>query len=147
MESDSRNIFFLTDINLSIKKGERIAVIGKSCSGKSSLLYSILGEMIPIDKPSEDMNTTGVKTEVTTNGKVVFMSQQRWIIGDTIRENITLGKEYDEELMQKALEASQFVVDLLGMEHGLDTVLGDSGDTVSGGQRARIALARCFYQE
>lgn len=139
IQEDSRNTFFLREIDLSISKGEKIAIIGKSTSGKSSLLYSLLGEMIPIDSMGH--------VDVIINGKIAYMSQQRWIIGDTIKENIVLGSEYDEDLMQKSLEASQFLVDLLTLDHGLETVLSDSGDSVSGGQRARIALARCFYQK
>lgn len=130
------NSFRLRNLNLSIMRGEKIAVVGKSSSGKSSLLYSMLGEMIPLNP-----------MEMVVNGKVSYLSQERWIIGDTIRENITLGKEYDEDLMQRSLDNSQMLEDMLSFEKGLDTVLGDSGDTVSGGQRARIALARCFYQE
>lgn len=138
-DGSGRNTFFLKSINFKIKKGEKVAVIGASTSGKSSLLYSLLGEMIPMDIRG--------KAKVITNGIVSYLSQQRWIIGDTIRENITLGSKYSEDLMEKALEASQFLEDLKVIDKGLDTVLSDSGDTVSGGQRARIALARCFYQK
>lgn len=136
---DNTNGFFIKDVNLKVKNGEKVMIIGKSCSGKSSLLYSILGEMIP--------NSLIGKTEVIRQGRVAFLSQERWIIGDTIKENITLGNDFDEALMQRALNASQLLEDLANFDHGLDTVLGDSGDTISGGQRARIALARCFYQK
>lgn len=131
--------FLLKNLNFKVKKGEKIMIIGKSCSGKSSLLYSLLGEMVIVN------NLT--RSKIKRNGRIGYLNQSRWIIGDKVKENITLGKEYDENLMKKSLEISQFYEDLKTFEHGLDTVLGDSGDTVSGGQRARIALARCFYQK
>ena len=68
-------------------------------------------------------------------------------MGTSIRENILLGKAYDETLMDKALEAADLLTDLDQFPNGIDTVISDSGDSVSGGQKARIALARCFYQE
>ena len=133
----SRGSFQLKNINLKIFKGDKIAIIGKSNSGKSSLLYSLLGEMLPTDGSSRIKRT----------GKVALLTQQRWLIGDTIKENILLGEKYNEEMMVRALKASQLVKDLEFLTNGIETVLSDNGDTVSGGQRARIALARCFYQK
>ena len=129
--------FYLTDVNLKIKKGETVVVLGKNCSGRSSLLYSLLGEMLPATEQST----------VIVNGSVAFMSQARWMLGMSVKENIILGSGYDEERMNEALRCSQLVKDITTFQNGLDTSVGDNGDTVSGGQRARIALARCFYQE
>ena len=129
--------FELRGVNIEIKKGEKIVVFGESSQGKSSLLYCMLGEMIA--KHSQ--------AKVEKSGKIAFMAQARWLIGDSIRENITLGKEFDEEWMQESLKASCLVQDLKTLNNGMDTMLGDTSDTVSGGQRARIGLARCFYQK
>jgi ABC-type multidrug transport system fused ATPase/permease subunit len=131
--------FRLEGINLSIKKSETVAIIGKSSSGKSSLLYSILGEMIPLDLTGE--------TKSTIRGNYAYLSQTRWLLGSSVKENITLGKEVDEELMAEALKASALAMDVKNLPNGIDTILGDNGSTVSGGQRARIGLARCFYQK
>ena len=111
-------------------------IIGKSSSGRSSIVYSMLGEMIPLDGAS-----------VLRNGTVAFLDQARWMLGDSIKENITLGRPFDQEMMDRSLEASQLVQDMDSLQDGIDTMMGDNGDTVSGGQRARIALARCFYQK
>ena len=135
----SRQQFVLRDITLRVSKGERVAILGDSNSGKSSLLYSIIGEMIPVEKNRNDI--------VKIGGSIAYLSQKRWVIGDTVRENICLGKEYDPLLMEKALEASQLTQDLKSLTNGLDTMMSDNADTVSGGQRARIGLARCFYQK
>ena len=130
------NQFYLRSINLEIKRGEKVAVIGQSNSGTSSLLYSLLGEMIPLGN-----------TKVEIGGTLSFLSQTRWILGETLKENITMGKEFDDERMNDALRMAQMTEDLRTFPDGLDTILGDNGDTVSGGQKARIDLARCFYQE
>ena len=128
--------FRLRGVNLAIKKGEVVIVFGESSSGKSSLLYAMLGEMIPEDK----------KTKVQKSGKIGYLSQSRWLIGDSIKENICMGKPFDSNWMSTCLESSQLIHDMRMFEQGLDTILGDTSDTVSGGQRARIALSRCFYQ-
>ena len=130
------NDFILRNVNVSIEKGAKVAVIGGSNSGMSSLLYAILGEMIPVDN-----------TKVYKAGSVSYLSQTRWLMGSSIKENITMGKTYDPELMTLALEAADLLKDLDQFTDGLETILSDGGTNVSGGQRARIALARCFYQE
>ena len=141
--------FRLKEINLKILKGERIAVLGSSNSGKSSLLYSMIGEMPPVprtDLPSDsEFKSEGDYCRIRRSGKVSFLSSNRWTVDDTIKNNICLGEPYDERRMLEALEASQLVHDVGYLSKGLDTVISDKGDTVSGGQRARIALARCFY--
>ena len=128
--------FMIRDVNLRIKKGEKIGVIGDSGSGTSSLLYCMIGEMIPLDS-----------AQVYKQGSISYLSQSRWLIGASIKENILLGKHYDQNLMQLALEAADLLEDINQFSDGIETVLSDNGDSVSGGQRARIALARCFYQE
>ena len=129
--------FYLSDVNLKIKKGETVVILGKNCSGRSSLLYSLLGEMLPVTEQST----------VIVNGSVAFLSEGRWLLGMSVRDNIILGNEYDEERMKQALRWSQLEKDIETLQNGLDTSVGDNGDTISGGQKTRIALARCFYQK
>ena len=129
--------FYLTDVNLKIKKGETVVVLGKNCSGRSSFLYSLLGEMLPATEQST----------VIVNGSIAFLSESRWLLGMSVKENIILGNEYSEERMNEALRCSQLEKDIENLQYGLETSVGDNGDTISGGQRTRIALARCFYQK
>ena len=136
-EAGKKSQYCLRGVNLKVEKGEKVVVLGKSCSGRSSLLYALIGEMIPLDQDSE----------VRLNGSVGYMSQGRWLLGMSIKDNITLGKEFIEAKMDEALRCSQLINDMESFQNGLDTLLGDNGDTISGGQRARVALARCFYQE
>lgn len=94
------------------------------------------------------MKKKNEKCILRKKGKVSFLKQNRWILGGSIKENIILGKEYDEEWMGKCLKTAQIFQDFESgcFQDGLDTILGDTSDTVSGGQKARISLARCFYQ-
>lgn len=138
-DNEDKSEFFLRSVNLKIYRGERVMVYGESSSGKSSLLYSILGEM---SKESET-------TRVLKKGKVAFMKQSPWIFAGSIKENIILGEEYNEILMEQCLRTCQIWHDLelQSFDDGLETILGDTSDNISGGQKARIALARCFYQK
>ena len=133
---DSGEEFMLRNVKLSVRKGEKIAVIGRSSSGTSSLLYAMIGEMVPVGS-----------AKVLKSGNISYLSQGRWLMGGSVKENILLGKEYDQKLLRKALEAADLLLDLDQFTDGIETILSDNGDSVSGGQRARIALARCFYQE
>ena len=128
--------FMLKNVTIDIKKGQKVAVIGGSSSGMSSLLYAMIEEMIPV-RPSK----------VIRNGSVAFLDQSRWLMGCSIKENITLGKEYNAERMRLTLEASELKSDLDLLTDGLKTIISDDASSISGGQKARIALARCFYQE
>ena len=131
------NEFMLKNVNLSIRKGEKIAVIGKSSSGTSSLLSALAGEMVPI-----------ARAMVLKSGSLGFLPPLRWILGGSIKENILLGKVMDSGLMESCLRAVDLEEDLEEQfEAGLETVLASGGGTVSGGQRSRIALARCLYQK
>ena len=124
----------LKSINLEIKKGELVAIIGKSGSGKSSLLQSIAKEMYQSDS-----------TIINTNGTMTIVNQQAWIETKSIRENILFGEIFEEEKYRKVLFASALDSDLLIMPKGDLTMLGDSGVNMSGGQKARLSLARAFY--
>ena len=138
-ENDSEpSIFALKNINIEINHGEKVFVIGRSGAGKSSLLYSILGEMTNIDKK---------ETKSYRNGSVMFLGQDPWTIGDTAKNNILLGSEEDKKILKEVLKMAQMETDIKSMTNGLETILGDTGHTISGGQRARLALARCFYQK
>jgi len=122
--------------SLEIKKGEFVVVLGNNGSGKSTFVYSILQEA-----------QQTLSTDVRVKGSVSFLSQTPWVITDTIKENIVFGDEYNEQKLIKVLKLAQFWEDLKEMEKGIDTFCEENGANLSGGQRARLALARCFYHE
>ncbi|KAM0749801.1 hypothetical protein T439DRAFT_39861 [Meredithblackwellia eburnea MCA 4105] len=123
----------LVDINLSLKKGELLAVVGRVGSGKSSLLSSILGEMTKLDG------------SVTVRGTVAYCNQQPWIMGGTVRSNITFGHRFDEEFYNIVIAACALKEDLAILPNGDATEVGEKGISLSGGQKARVALARAVY--
>eukprot|EP00656_Telonema_subtile_P005076 TRINITY_DN12303_c0_g1_i2.p1 TRINITY_DN12303_c0_g1~~TRINITY_DN12303_c0_g1_i2.p1 ORF type:complete len:771 (+),score=156.87 TRINITY_DN12303_c0_g1_i2:1-2313(+) len=130
---DQTNVLF--DINLRLARGEITAVCGEVGSGKSSLLYACCGELNRI---------RGIATPVT--GKVAYVPQVPFIVSGSIKDNVLMGRELNEHRMQSAIQRSQMGHDLKLMAQGLDTVIGERGQTLSGGQKARICIARAFYE-
>ncbi|KAL7749283.1 hypothetical protein RI367_005435 [Sorochytrium milnesiophthora] len=129
----SADRFALSDVDLVFPRRSLTAVIGRVGSGKSSLLYAILGEM---------HKRAG---QVNVNGKVAYVAQQAWIINGTVRDNILFGSVYDEKRYRQTLEACSLMSDLAILEQGDMTPIGDKGVNLSGGQRARVSLARAVY--
>ena len=123
----------LQDINLTVKKGELLAVLGKVGDGKTSLLSAILGEMYRSDG------------EVTIRGRTAYFSQGGWCMGASVRDNILFGLTYEPEFYQKVLDACALGPDLNILPNGDQTEIGERGVSLSGGQRARVALARACY--
>ncbi|KAJ2802117.1 Canalicular multispecific organic anion transporter 1 [Coemansia guatemalensis] len=123
----------IKDITLDASSGELVAVIGKTGSGKSSLLLSICSEL--------EM----VSGEGKLSGSIGYLEQSPWIMNDTLRANIVFGREFDSEYFDKVLFACALSEDIAQWPEGVMTVIGDRGVNISGGQRARLALARTLY--
>ncbi|KAF9525987.1 multidrug resistance-associated ABC transporter [Crepidotus variabilis] len=123
----------LEGITLSVKKGELIGVLGKVGAGKSSLLAAIIGEM------------TRNEGELTVCGSVAYAPQSPWILSASVRDNILFSHEYDETFYNLVIEGCALEQDLASMKQGDLTEVGEKGITLSGGQRARIGLARAIY--
>uniref|UniRef100_A0A667Z5H1 Multidrug resistance-associated protein 4-like n=1 Tax=Myripristis murdjan TaxID=586833 RepID=A0A667Z5H1_9TELE len=125
----------LQNVSLTVKPHQLLAVIGPVGAGKSSLLSSILGEL-PHDK--------GV---LKVKGQLTYASQQPWVFPGTIRSNILFGKELNTQKYEKVLKACALKRDLELLPDGDLTLIGDRGATLSGGQKARVNLARAVYQD
>nr|ASS36022.1 ABCC10 [Samia ricini] len=128
--------FTLKDISLEIGKEELIGITGPVGSGKTSLLHAIIGEMI---KKSGDLQ---ISDNLNSFG---YVPQKPWLIRGTIRDNILFGKAYDESKFRAVVDACALTEDLNVL--GWNAFVGEGGCTLSGGQRARIALARAVYQD
>ncbi|TFK18058.1 metal resistance protein YCF1 [Coprinopsis marcescibilis] len=123
----------LQDINLSVKQGELVGIFGRVGAGKTSLLSAIIGDM------------TKREGEVVIHGSVAYAPQNPWILSTTVKDNILFSHEYDETFYNLVLEACALGPDLALLPQGDMTEVGEKGITLSGGQRARIALARAVY--
>ncbi|KIJ59434.1 hypothetical protein HYDPIDRAFT_118534 [Hydnomerulius pinastri MD-312] len=123
----------LEGINLTVRKGELVGVLGRVGAGKSSLLSAIIGDM------------KKVEGEVVLSGSVSYAAQNPWILSATVRENILFSHEYDEVFYNLVIEACALKPDLALLPQGDLTEVGEKGITLSGGQRARVALARAVY--
>ncbi|KAJ1887650.1 ATP-binding cassette glutathione S-conjugate transporter ycf1, partial [Coemansia sp. S17] len=125
----------LSDVSLSASAGELVAIVGKTGAGKSSLLLAMCSEV-------EMMQGTGKLV-----GRIAYLEQQPWIMNDTLRANILFGREYDEEYYWKVLHACALTDDLEMWPKSDLTIIGENGMNISGGQRARLALARTVYSK
>ena len=130
----------LKDINLKIKKGEFICIIGDVGSGKSTLLQAILNNLIQVEK--EKFNT-----KLIVNGTIAYTSQIAWIQNNTVRNNILFYKKYDEEKYNNIIKISELKSDLEILKGGDQTEIGEKGINLSGGQKARISIARALYSD
>jgi ATP-binding cassette subfamily C (CFTR/MRP) protein 1 len=123
----------LKNINLKIRRGAFAAIVGEVGSGKSSLLHALLGEI-----PKESGT-------VRVGGRMAYMAQQPWIQNASVKNNILFGDEYDAERYARALEVCQLTRDLASLPNGDSTEIGERGINLSGGQKARIQMARAVY--
>ncbi|EOB04098.1 Multidrug resistance-associated protein 7, partial [Anas platyrhynchos] len=124
--------------NLSVRKGMLLGVVGKVGSGKSSLLAAITGELV---------KQGGRVYVCDLEQGFGLATQEPWIQFATVRENILFGRDYNARLYEEVLDACALSEDLNILPAGDQTEVGENGVTLSGGQKARIALARAVYQE
>ncbi|XP_023329650.1 multidrug resistance-associated protein 1 [Eurytemora carolleeae] len=125
----------LSSIDVEIKHGELVAVVGLVGAGKSSFLSAILGEMIRL------------QGDVRRSGRTAYVAQQAWIQNLTVKENILFGRTVDESLYNKVIQKCCLTSDIQQLPAGDSTEIGENGINVSGGQKQRIALARAVYQQ
>ncbi|XP_074031101.1 probable multidrug resistance-associated protein lethal(2)03659 isoform X1 [Leptinotarsa decemlineata] len=125
----------LEDISLDVTSGDLVAVVGSVGSGKTTLLNMVLGELVP------QAGTVKVK------GTVSYASQEPWLFGGSVRQNILFGQEFDQRKYDEVVRVCALERDFKLFPHGDRTLAGERGVTLSGGQRARINLARAVYKE
>ncbi len=133
----------LNDVSLEIKAGEKVALVGASGGGKTTLVQVILGLYQP-DSGVIRFDGTSV-SEIGMNvvrDNVATVLQQPALFNDTVRINLTLGKDLPEELLWNALKIAQMEEIVGNLGQGLETRVGRNGIRLSGGQRQRLAVAR-----
>ncbi len=137
--SGEGNIAFeLRDLELALPKGQLTMIFGEIGSGKSSLFYSLLGEMLP--------KFQDPKPKLKLCGSVGYMGQKPWLMAKTIKENIILDLPYDMVKFDHAVKYSALDDDLKLFAEGENRILSENGENLSGGQRTRVEMARMLYQ-
>ncbi|MCL1932145.1 MAG: ATP-binding cassette domain-containing protein [Treponema sp.] len=137
----------INSISLEIKKGEKIAFIGESGGGKTTLVDIITGIHKPIsgkvyidDIPLTDNNIRSWRR------KIGYIPQSIYLFDGTVAENVAFGSAFDEEKIKTALVKAN-IWDFLSQKEGIDTLVGDGGIQLSGGQQQRIGIARALYDD
>ncbi|KAI4882036.1 hypothetical protein NFI96_012507 [Prochilodus magdalenae] len=137
-DRSSSGSLYLHNLNLSLRKGSLVVVVGKVGCGKSSLLAAITGEL---------NRCSGVVHVQGREKGFGLAAQEPWIQHATVRDNILFGKDFDSGFYQTVLEACAFIDDLNVLPDGDQTEVGENGVTLSGGQKSRLALARAVYMD
>ncbi|GAB9468196.1 Atp-binding protein [Globisporangium polare] len=133
---DNSSSTVLKDVNLRLEKGDFAVVFGGVGASKSSLCSALLGEMSKADDG-----------QVVVNGRVAYYSQQPWIQNMSIKSNILFGEAFDADRYDAVLDACCLREDLALFPAGDETEIGEKGVNLSGGQKARVALARACYAQ
>jgi len=138
----------LSDISLVLRAGESIGFIGPSGAGKTTMVDVMLGLLEPQSGELE-YNGYHLKHRLSEwHSQVAYLPQQVFMIDNTLRSNVALGleeEEIDDALLQEALRQARLAELVAKLPNSVDTVLGERGVRLSGGQLQRIALARAFY--
>ncbi len=138
----------LNGIRLNIKAGDKVALVGASGGGKSTLIQTLIGLYLPSsgqicfdNVPIEHIGLEVVREHVVT------VLQHPVLFNDTIRANLTLGKPVADSILWDALAIAQLKESVADLEQGLDTIVGRLGMRLSGGQRQRMAIARMIVAD
>nr|XP_039268765.1 multidrug resistance-associated protein 4-like [Styela clava] len=132
---DKNSILTLKNINIRVSSGQLLAVIGPVGSGKSSFLSAILGEL-----PASS-------GEIKIQGDIAYANQVPWVFAGSVQENILFGEEYDADWYDTVVHACGLERDFELLPNGDSTIVGERGVTLSGGQKARVNLARAAYRK
>lgn len=135
--SDTNKGGNLKNIDLHVKKGSFVAIVGQVASGKSSMLSSILGDMYRISG----------RFNVCKSQSIAYVPQLAWIQNMTVKENILFGKSYDKDRYERIISACSLSSDLEFLPGGDEAEIGEKGINLSGGQKQRVSLARACYSD
>ncbi|XP_016989332.1 probable multidrug resistance-associated protein lethal(2)03659 [Drosophila rhopaloa] len=127
--------YTLNGVNLRVQPGTMLGIVGRTGSGKSSLIEAILGEL-----PAES-------GEIKVNGTMSYASQEPWLFSGTVRQNILFGQPMDRRRYAKVVKKCALERDFELLPFKDKTIVGERGASLSGGQKARISLARAVYRE
>ncbi len=138
----------LNGLSLNIKAGEKVAIVGASGGGKSTLVQMLLGMYSPSQGSLYfgDVNVTEIGLDIVREN-VATVLQHPALFNDTVRNNISLGKDYSDQSLWDALEVAQLKPTIEQLSEKLNTIVGRNGVRLSGGQRQRLAVARLVLSQ
>jgi ATP-binding cassette, subfamily B, bacterial PglK len=149
-EYEKNRKLILNSLNFKLKKNDNIAIIGESGAGKTSLIDLILGLLKPIEG-KVIINGREVKNVISFwKSKVGYVSQDVYLINDTIKNNIAFSEKnnlINNQKINKALQSSNLLNFVNSLPEKENTIIGDRGMTLSGGQRQRLSIARAIYND
>ncbi|OXA46434.1 Multidrug resistance-associated protein 4 [Folsomia candida] len=125
----------LSQINFNFKGDKLVMVVGQVGCGKTTLLHTLLAEL-PI--------TAG---NCNIYGRTAYSSQESWIFGGNVKQNILFGQSFEEQRYNEVVRVCALEDDFKQLPHGDQTIVGERGVALSGGQKARVGLARAIYQK
>lgn len=143
-----KDVPVLKNINLKVKKGEKLALVGNSGGGKSTTV-NLIPRFYDVKNGSVEINGIDVRKYKlkSLRDNISFVFQDNFLFSGTIRENIMMGnKNATEEELQEAVNMAHLDEFLGSLENGIDSELGERGTTLSGGQRQRVAIARAMIK-
>jgi ABC-type transport system involved in cytochrome bd biosynthesis fused ATPase/permease subunit len=111
-------------------------ILGDIGSGKSSLLMAILNELL-----------SATSSRINICGSIAYSPQKPWIMSETLKKNITFSGEFDQKKFEKVIYYASLEADLKMLPKGVETDIGEKGINISGGQKARVSLARSLYSD
>ena len=145
---DDTNIQALKNISFNVKEGETLAILGKTGSGKSTIL-DLIGRLYDIDGGTISVNHMNIDKHNLNDlrNSIGYVPQDAFLFSDSIKNNIKFGKENatEKEVIEAAKNA-QVHKNIMGFNNGYDTVLGERGITLSGGQKQRVSIARAIIK-
>jgi len=140
--------FTLSDINLQIFPGEKLAIVGPSGAGKSTLVDLMLGILPPDSGQIKISGETPLDAFSKWNGSISYVPQNIAVVQGSIRENLALGFQnhvFSDEFYWNALEKAQLSKFVIDLPEKLDEKVGDQGSRLSGGQKQRLGIARALF--
>ena len=140
---DDKNV--LESINFKINKGETIGIVGKTGSGKTTLIKQLL-RLYPIEKGSLLLDNQGIEKyyDYSVREKMGYAPQEYQLFSKTIKENILFYRENLENNLEQALVQSDIKKDIESFKDGINTLVGENGISLSGGQKQRLGIARAI---
>ncbi|WP_067129014.1 ABC transporter ATP-binding protein [Microtetraspora malaysiensis] len=138
----------LREVGFDVARGRTVAIVGPTGAGKSTLTQ-LLARLIDPDRGAVRVDGTDLRDVARgeVSASVAFVPQQTFLFDDSVRGNITLGRDVPDERVWAALRLAQADGFIAALPGGLDTHVGERGATLSGGQRQRVALARALVRE